>query len=94
MTIARTLVLAAAVTVIIASPPASAQMSNRFGTDLNSPRIYAPNGQFLGNLNSNRFDPNSVANPYGPHGSRFAPDSINNPYTYGSPYGFGGGSRR
>lgn len=44
-------------------------------------------GQYLGNLNSNRYDPNSVANPYGRYGSPYSPDSINNPYgQYGSPY--------
>ena len=57
-------------------------------------------GKYLGNLNSNKFDPNSVANPYGKYGSKFSPDSINNPYgKYGSkfspdsatnPYGNGG----
>jgi len=52
-----------------------------------SPRIYAPNGQYLGNLNSNQYDPNSVSNPYGQYGSRYSPNSINNPYgQYGSPY--------
>lgn len=50
-------------------------------------RLYAPNGQYLGNLNSNQYDPNSVANPYGRYGSRYSPDSINNPYSqWGSAY--------
>jgi hypothetical protein len=41
--------------------------------------------KYLGNLNNNRFDPNSVSNPFGQYGSRFSPDSINNPYgQYGS----------
>jgi hypothetical protein len=44
-------------------------------------QLYAPNGQYLGNLNSNQFDPNSVANPFGRYGSQFSPDSINNPYS-------------
>jgi len=44
-------------------------------------------GQYIGNLNSNPYDPNSVANPYGRYGSKYSPDSINNPYgQYGSPY--------
>ena len=44
-------------------------------------------GKYLGNLNSNRYDQNSVSNPYGRYGSRYSPDSINNPYgNYGSPY--------
>lgn len=44
-------------------------------------------GTYLGNLNSNRYDPNSVANPYGQYGSPYSSNSINNPYgQYGSPY--------
>lgn len=53
-----------------------------------APALYDPsNGKYLGNLNSNRYDPNSVANPYGRYGSRYSTDSINNPYgQYGNPY--------
>jgi hypothetical protein len=52
-----------------------------------SPRLYAPDGTYLGNLNTNQFDPNSVSNPYGQYGSQYSPNSINNPYgQYGSPY--------
>jgi hypothetical protein len=52
-----------------------------------APIIIGPNGQFLGTMNANPYDPNSVANPYGRFGSRFSPDSINNPYgQWGSPY--------
>lgn len=44
-------------------------------------------GKYLGNVNSNRYDPNSIANPYGRYGSRYSPDSVNNPYgQYGNPY--------
>ncbi len=44
-------------------------------------------GKYLGNLNSNPYDPNSVSNPYGRYGSTYSSDSINNPYgKYGSPY--------
>ena len=51
------------------------------------PRIYAPDGTYLGNLSTNQFDPDSVSNPFGRYGSQFSPDSINNPYgRYGSPY--------
>ena len=53
----------------------------------NSPKIYAPDGKYLGNLNNNRYDPNSVANPYGKYGNRYSPNSVNNPYgKYGNPY--------
>ena len=74
--------------VLALAGTASAQVTlNPYGNSSNSPRIYAPNGQYLGNLNSNPYDPNSVANPYGQYGSRYSPNSINNPYgQYGSPY--------
>jgi hypothetical protein len=50
------------------------------------PRIYSPDGTYLGNLSSNRFDPNSVSNPYGIYGSPYG-NTINNPYSpYGSPF--------
>lgn len=54
---------------------------------LSSPKIYSSDGKFLGNANANRYDPNSVANPYGRYGSRYSEDSVNNPYgRYGSRY--------
>jgi hypothetical protein len=53
----------------------------------NGPAIVGRDGTYLGELNGNRFDPDSVSNPYGRYGSRYSPDSINNPYgTYGSRY--------
>lgn len=49
--------------------------------------LVSPDGTFLGNLNNNQYDPNSVSNPYGRYGSQYSPDSINNPYgQYGSQY--------
>ena len=51
------------------------------------PSIVAADGQFLGVLSNNRYDPLSVANPYGSFGSRYSPTSVNNPYSvYGSRY--------
>lgn len=71
-------------------PPAAPQppgaFSNPYGTDSNSPALYNSQGQYRGNLNSNQYDPNSVANPYGRYGSQYSPDSIKNPYGAGSPY--------
>jgi hypothetical protein len=62
--------------------------TNPYGNDSNSVQLYAPGGAYLGNLNSNRYDSNSVSNPYGQYGSRYSQDSINNPYgPYGNPYG-------
>lgn len=44
-------------------------------------------GKYLGNLSSNRFDPDSVNNQFGRYGSRYSPDSINNQFgRYGSRY--------
>lgn len=41
---------------------------------------------YLGNLNGNKYDPNSLSNPYGA-GSKYKSNSPNNPYgQYGSPY--------
>jgi len=52
-----------------------------------TPMIVTPDGKYLGNLSTNRYDPNSVSNPHGQYGSRYSPDSINNPYgQYGSRY--------
>lgn len=51
------------------------------------PSIYAQDGTYLGSLNSDEYDPNSVSNPYGRYGDEYSPDSINNPYgKYGDPY--------
>jgi len=42
--------------------------------------------EYLGKLSRNRFDPDSVSNPYGRYGSEYSPDSTNNEYGAGSPY--------
>lgn len=44
----------------------------------NGPAIYAPDGTYLGRLNNNQFDPDSVSNQFGRYGSQFSPYSINN----------------
>jgi hypothetical protein len=73
-----TLVARAMIAAAVLSVSAQAQQS---------PRLYAPDGTYLGNLNTNQFDPNSVSNQYGQYGSRYSPNSINNPFgQYGSPY--------
>lgn len=53
-----------------------------------SPEIYDPaTGKYLGNLNSNQYDPDSVNNSYGRYGNKYSPESINNEYgQYGSKY--------
>ncbi len=68
--------LAVAFTLVVSSA-ASAQ----------TPYLVSPDGQYLGELSANPYDPNSVANPYGRYGSQFSPDSVNNPYgRYGSQF--------
>lgn len=58
-----------------------------FGAHADSPIIVSGDGEYLGKLNSNRYDPDSVSNEHGRYGSRYSPDSVNNPYgKYGSRY--------
>ncbi len=56
--------------------------------------VYSNDGtQFLGNLSTNKYDPNSVFNRYGTYGSKYNANSIWNPYgTYGSRYSIYGAS--
>lgn len=76
-------VFALAAAFALVTPAAAAD----FRTGNNSPKIYAPDGTYLGNLNSNRYDPNSISNPFGRYGSKFSADSVNNRFgTYGNPY--------
>lgn len=47
------------------------------------------NNVFLGKLSLNRYDTDSVSNPYGNYGSKYSTTSIWNKYgTYGSPYSY------
>ncbi len=72
-----------AVTLALATPAEAVD----FRTGANSPKIYAPDGTYLGNLNQNQFDPNSISNEFGRYGSKFSPDSVNNEFgKYGNPY--------
>ncbi len=65
--------------------PVGRQTTNPY--QVGGPKLVSQSGQFLGNLNSNRYDPNSVSNPYGQYGSKYSPNSINNPHgQYGSKF--------
>ena len=49
--------------------------------------LVGADGMFLGNVNTNAFDPDSLANPWGAYGSAYASLSIWNPYgLYGGTY--------
>ena len=41
-------------------------------------RLYAEDGTYLGKVNSNQNDPESISNPFGKYGSKYSPTSINN----------------
>jgi len=46
-----------------------------------------PKGKFIGNFNTNKFDSDSINNPFGRYGSKFSSDSIKNPFgEYGSKF--------
>ena len=65
---------------------AGAASAQDYRNSWNSPQIYSPNGQYLGNLNNNQFDPNSVSNPYGRYGNPYG-NTVNNPYSqHGNPF--------
>lgn len=49
--------------------------------------ILANDGQYLGKLSLNKYDTDSVSNPYGNYGSKYSSSSILNKYSnYGSAY--------
>ena len=49
--------------------------------------IVGSDGAYLGRLNRNPYDPESISNPYGRYGGPYSPTSVRNPYSaYGSPY--------
>ena len=75
-------VIIAAIALAAATPVAAQGWD--FRNDSNSPKLIAPDGTYLGNLNNNRLDPNSINNPLGQYGNRFSPNSVNNQF---SPYG-------
>ena len=66
------------------SPYSNNSAINPFAS--NPPKLFDSQGQYRGNLSSDRFDPNSTSNPYGRYGSKYSPDSLNNPFGAGSRY--------
>ena len=64
------------VVLVLLTGTASAQSLDIWGFNPQTQQ----NDKYLGNLNQNPYDPNSVNNPYGQYGSKYSPDSIRNPY--------------
>jgi hypothetical protein len=63
--------------------------SEKLNTDIimNS-QLKTPSGVFLGNVNRNKFDADSLVNPYSQYVSPYSAESIFNKFSqYGSPYG-------
>ncbi len=68
------------------SIPGSAAQSE-YSSGSSSPQLRGSDGKYLGRVNKNKYDADSIANPFGRYGSKYSPDSVNNPYgKYGSPY--------
>ena len=66
------------------SPFSPTSITNPYTYD--APRIYASDGTYLGKLSSNRYDQESISNPYGRYGNPYG-NTLANPYSkYGSPY--------
>lgn len=58
-----------------------------FCVTLGAQSLYAPDGKYLGEVNNNPYDQNSINNPYGKYGNPYSSDSVNNPYgKYGNKY--------
>ena len=82
-----TLICVAIMIVGLGISDSVAQTKKAKSTTSGSPALYDKSGNYLGNVNKNPYDPNSISNPYGTYGSPYSPKSVNNPYgTYGSPY--------
>lgn len=59
-------------------------VTNRYAFD--TPKIYAADGTYLGKLSTNKYDPESISNPYGLYGNKYG-NNLMNPYSaYGSKY--------
>jgi hypothetical protein len=61
------------------SPYSPTSVANPYATE--APKIIAADGQYLGRLSANPYDPDSVSDPYGKYGSPYSPTRINNPYS-------------
>jgi hypothetical protein len=52
-----------------------------------TPIVVGKDGEYLGSLSANPYEPQSTSNPYGLYGSQFSPVSVSDQFgTFGSPY--------
>jgi len=60
---------------------------NYYGSSGQSTYSYDQDDQYLGELSTNPYAPNSTSNQFGQYGSPYSPNSINNPYgQYGNSF--------
>lgn len=52
--------------------------AGRYATQV--PKIYSDKGEYVGKFSKNRYDHESLSNPYGRYGNRYASGSLFNPY--------------
>lgn len=53
----------------------------------NPPIVVGQDGEYLGVLSANPYEPESITNPYGLYGSQYSPVSVEDRFgLYGSPY--------
>lgn len=64
----------------------SGYCSQGYVNPYSNPGIVSSDGSYRGRFNNNRYDPDSISNPYGRYGSRYSSDSLNNPYGGGNRY--------
>lgn len=85
----KSLILSAGLLVVAGSAQAacySGYCSQNSVNPYSNPGIVSSDGSYHGRFNGNRYDPDSISNPYGRYGSRYSADSLNNPYGAGSRY--------
>jgi hypothetical protein len=74
------------VAIALLAVPGFGQYIDFFSDDVEAASKKMKDSKYLGNT-GNRYDANSIFNPYGRYGSEFSTDSVNNRFgNYGSPF--------
>ena len=47
---------------------------------IQAPEIYSAEGEYVGKFSRNRYDDESISNPYGRYGNKYSSGSLFNPY--------------
>ena len=97
----RNLVKRAGLFLALASGLYGCAGSGMAQVDGGPPMVFAPDGKYLGDLDGNPYNRNSISNPYGKYGTPYG-NTVTNPYgKYGAPespyspnFEYGRGNRR